>query len=81
MQADGQLTIFDVDSVVVVNQKNAWELFHEHCKHGGATRYNEELGRTQHLCGFANGKSAQCWADWIECKECDCYIVRKEGDI
>ena len=57
-------------------EASAWDLFHEHCKHGGSTRYNEELGRTQHLCSFANGRPARSWADWIECTECDCYIVR-----
>lgn len=54
--------------------------FEKHCNHGGSWKpIKDEEGNiigSQHMCSYANGKSARCWDDWIPCTEENCYLLK-----
>ena len=75
-----QMTIFDfIENPNEVKQKSAWDLFHEVCSKRGWHKAQTETEPAKWMCGFNNCQNARCWGDWIECKEANCPILKKEN--
>lgn len=72
---EGQISLSDYTFIV---KDNGYKAFHEHCKHRGYLKPATETEPSQWMCGYPNGKPATCWADWIPCKECNCFIVKEQ---
>lgn len=43
-----------------------------------ACRYQGLITEGRKMCGFKNGKTATCWADWTECCSNNCYLIQKK---
>lgn len=73
-ECDEQVSLSDYNLVV----NNGFECFHEHCIHRGWYKKAEnENEKGSYMCGYAGGRLAQCWADWIPCAEENCFVIKK----
>lgn len=58
------------------NKVIAFDKFCENCRHRGWYRKSTETEPGAHMCGYANKRLAQCWADWIPCTEDNCPLLK-----
>lgn len=58
--------------------KSAYDIFHEDCRHRGWYRKATETEPGSHMCGYANKRLAQNWADWIPCTEGNCPLMKED---
>lgn len=47
----------------------SFKTLRESCKYQGAIKDGVKM------CSFKNGKVANCWDDWQECKEKNCCLI------
>ena len=64
-------------------KEHSYEIFKEHCVHGGYYKWNEDEEKRIKMCGLMDqkGNTAKSWSDWKECCPENCPIFKQIGGM